>query len=91
MCIRDRRRPAFTRRSFSSAAFSSTPALCMATGRTMTWMGAILGGRTRPLLSPWAMMTCLLYTSGVDVLTKEQFRELADQRMNPADIAKTAG
>lgn len=29
--------------------------------------------------------------SGVDVLTKEQFRELADQRMNPADIAKTAG
>ena len=51
------RRPAFTRRSFSSAAFSSTPALCMATGRTMTWMGAIFGGRTRPLLSPWAMMT----------------------------------
>ena len=29
--------------------------------------------------------------SGVDVLTKEQFRELADQRMNAADIAKTAG
>ena len=29
--------------------------------------------------------------SGVDVLTKEQFRELADQRMTPADIAKTAG
>ena len=29
--------------------------------------------------------------SGVDVLTKEQFRELADQRMNPADIAQTAG
>ena len=29
--------------------------------------------------------------SGVDVLTKDQFRELADQRMNPADIAKTAG
>ena len=28
--------------------------------------------------------------SGVDVLTKEQFRELADQRMNPADIAQTA-
>lgn len=29
--------------------------------------------------------------SGVDVLTKEQFRELADRRMNPADIAQTAG
>lgn len=29
--------------------------------------------------------------SGVDVLTKEQFRELADQRMNAADIAQTAG
>ena len=40
-----------------SEAASSTPALCMATGRTITWMGAILGGRTRPLLSPCAMMT----------------------------------
>ena len=44
------------RRSLTSCAFSMTPSLCWATGMTMTWMGAMAGGRTRPLSSPWVMM-----------------------------------
>ena len=41
----------------SSWAFSSTPGLCMATGTITTWMGAIFGGSTRPLSSPWTIIT----------------------------------
>ena len=50
------RTPAAFRRLSRAAAASSTPGLCMATGMTMAWMGAMRGGRTRPLLSPWVMM-----------------------------------
>ena len=50
------RRPAAFRRATSSSAFSVTPGLCAAMGSTMTWIGAMCGGRTRPLLSPWVMI-----------------------------------
>ena len=50
------RMPAAFRRFSRAAAASSTPSLCWATGMTMAWMGAMRGGRTRPLLSPWVMM-----------------------------------
>ena len=50
------RMPAAFRRSSRPWAASSTPSLCWATGMTMAWMGAMRGGRTRPLLSPWVMM-----------------------------------
>ena len=36
---------------------SSTPSLCWATGMMITWVGAMRGGSTRPLLSPWVMIT----------------------------------
>ena len=50
------RRPAAFSRSSRAVAASRTPSLCWATGMTITWVGAIRGGRTRPLLSPWVMM-----------------------------------
>ena len=43
-------------RSSRAVAASRTPSLCWATGMTITWVGAMRGGRTRPLLSPWVMM-----------------------------------
>ena len=50
------RKPALTRRSMTARLASRTPSLCWATGMMTTWMGAMRGGSTRPLLSPWVMM-----------------------------------
>ena len=42
--------------SLNSSAFSRTPSLCWAIGITITCVGAIIGGRTRPLSSPWTII-----------------------------------
>ena len=51
------RMPAALRRSTTAWAASATPGLCWAMGSTMTWMGATRGGSTRPLLSPWVIIS----------------------------------
>ena len=50
------RTPAAFSRSRREAAASSTPGLWAATGITTAWVGAIRGGSTKPLSSPWVMM-----------------------------------
>ena len=47
-----------SRRALSSLAASATSGfLCAAMGMTTACTGAMRGGRTRPLLSPWVMIT----------------------------------
>ena len=51
------RMPAAFRRFMTASLASRTPSLCWATGMMITWVGAMRGGSTRPLLSPWVMIT----------------------------------
>ena len=52
------RTPAAMRSAITLLAVSSTSGfLCAAMGTMTTCVGAMRGGRTRPLLSPWVMMT----------------------------------